>query len=1050
VPPYLAEYQAGANPDHPTFGLPSDNPAYDAWGYKPASLAKPTQHTYTTYYSKGGAAANYPAPPNSEFEQYGMTNSHLALWGNAQPYNSVAKVLQSTDDLGFYSVGPFTGDGFRASNVFPGSEYASKHKLFWAGVHRQPDVKPMTKAWLPNGPSGSKYGICVPSTYPDCDMTLLAAGDPSVGLYDGTVVTGVEDWRQGIDDAYTQAYVNGGFDALIEETNTTDTSITDPCEGPGFLVQITNSLLAVGGLALYTWLLDPELTDLISAEQRFAIAMGCLLGTYYWANSTSGDFGDPKENLFIAQQAIGIPVSWAFVDYTQQQWEVFPLQPPLPLLGGIALSYLFVGDLIGVVLDKVGFLRDLWGLASDILNIVSSFVCRITSGSYDACADNAANPKARRWDAASLAGMLVDEIRSDEGWDRDDPRAEFCYKALLSSPAFMDIGRWDPNRPPIWMTQPTNFLGSIYARDDIQALNQMLAVEGVTKPGEMLYLFGDIGGWDGARSGILDTAQYNNFACQNWELLRNANFTAAKGTNKPQVAFEARQVKYYFDEWVKRLKVAANDPTNLARANKIPGWSGELAFDPSKNNPTQLQIEYAMLWVIQAADFVERLKVLQDFMGSYRLPPEDDNHYATYFTWNLRIYRDLASNPDFSANELWESFFSKFPTETTEERDYLSLILRAVGGCLPNAIRAYWMRAPKAMYDAANAAPAPAAWINRAGFYWPYEPPEGYPLTNLIFPLKHLEGPDSQYLKDLVPLPKPVVTTPVDAHSDWAIAIRMLQAADLSERQAIASTGSGMCTYTPSTADTVSCFLAFNTEFWTNYQPGQSPAYITSWLQAQYSGVWAHTPQALQHFFSWAIWTVPYNATQREQLLEVFKLATAVGFPAPSGTPPQSYPPYGTPLLEGDFAPQETPVLTNPVDPRSHWAIALDMLEAPDLSLRFYYATRLQGWCTDPNTLICFLRYNAMFWEGCPYDQDTDTIVKWLQVQYREFYSVHPIYWVNWAIWSVPYNPQQAEQLKKIYDLAITPAIGFLPPSQVPPRNYPPCDWAYLGVDTSE
>jgi len=901
APPYLAQYELGAFKEGSWWGKFANSPVYDAWGYKPSDLTTPSQRTYTTYFSVGPDAANYPGRGTFE-EKYGIVNSHLAVWGAAQPYNTTgapaSEVLLTQDQVGINSDGSFQTQ----SNTFPTRDWTTKYGGAkadgWEGVWREPvGFSKVIKQWNEDRLVPDQQGaICNPMNYPNCTMMPFMLSQPAVSLYDSPkIYSGITSWKQGIEDAYQKSYVNGGFDAL-DEVNTTDSSGNDPCDGPGYLIQMGNALLAVGALATYTLLIDPELVGLLSEEQRFSLALGTLLGTFYWARSSSGTFGDPAYNEFVAEQALGIPIAWSVVDYVNRRWN-FQLPTPLPIIIGAGVSWFLLGDIIGVILYYTGFLRDLWGFVLNIVDVLEGFICRILSGNYDSCADSSTLPKARRWDAASIAGKLVDEIRSEEGWDRDDPRSEFCYKALLSSPAIMDMARLGPQ--PIFAKQPVNFLGPIYARDDLQSnMNVVIPAEAQppppasalqggsgtenplnpTRPDTMIYQFGLYGGWDGARSGILDTGQYNLFACQNWDRLRNADMSEADKDRHPDGYAAAQQVSDTMTQWVRRLRVAANDPNNLAQQENILGWKTSLQIDPLKVAPTLAEQRAFAEQIWSAKTFVDRLKTIETIFEIYSLPGEyTEAGFTQFVLWNEMFANINSKNPSYTAEDWWENQIRDI-FGTTSRRWEITWMLLYTGGCydMDSEIVQYWKKAPLEMWRAAHDFPVESAEMP-TGWNWPQPPskPVSKPIPTVPVSEPPVYGPPPNPTED----------------PQFDVAVKMLwDAKSLKERGLLGRQNmkNGNCNPAEGYPD-ANCFLQWNSFMWGDWP--NSPT------RGQLVALFKLLSPSNQKAFSYAVLSPPWEPQQLAEYNEVIVNGVRTYYGSdlwwPTGDPPapDTFPP---------------------------------------------------------------------------------------------------------------------------------------------------------------
>lgn len=692
-PPFINQYELGS-------GQGGSSRYYDGWGYKPAGMV-PTQKAYTTYFTHGGAAVNYPPASRAidPFDTYGIVNSTLASFGSTQPYvpNQPGPLLD-TSDIGVNGIGQIPGSLQTASNVYPSAGWFSRHK---------PDVEGTGIEVQASGEWWKQYAsedhtqvgnICNPLNFPYCTMLPIRENRSAVvRLFDGTRVDVMDEWKAAIDRAYHDSYVNGNFDA-IDQCNTTDTSASDPCDNPGLLAEIGPFVgAAVLGL-LFVRIFAPGLSGSIDQPPLLALTIGTVLSGFYWMRAATSSFGLPAENRQFAGEMMAVPLGWAIVNFVARSRPSFQIGMLGEAAIGGTFGYFVLTPITEAILNEAKIGAFIIGALSWLWGSVQWLLCKLVSGNYDSCTDFKNYPDARRWDAAMIAGKLTDEVRATEGWSREDPRSEFAFKAFMTGPHMHDAARIKTASQSAYEKIPVNPMGSIYAPDDLQ--------QDAARVGHQ-WTYGGITGWDGDRSGQLDSANINLFSCQNWDLLRYAQQREKTkvGNNQP---VEAMQIKSTFDEWVQTVRMAALQPNALEYAGvgghkgKIKGWSDDTYVPlPDKEVMTTTQCRAFIDNVAAASDAQGRWNLLSEWQETYN--PCKDTTLQAWLEANLQVYNAIATNPDLKVADLWNNYYAGIPDPAYRSQ----LLWWAASGDSPS-IQAFWFTdPPEAMVQAAVAAPPP-------------------------------------------------------------------------------------------------------------------------------------------------------------------------------------------------------------------------------------------------------------------------------------------------------------------------------------------------------
>lgn len=580
---------------------------YDSWGYKPTGLTRPTQHSSVTEWMYPGAGLN----KDKQSPEYplGLVKSGLAYFGSFP------------GETGSLPIGP--------------SEQA------------QDRFKQIVKQ--PNSDWFKEYDkLCTPYTFPNCDMSPWANSAPVFELWDGKTYHVMDMYSDAITDAYDKSYVNGGFDAL-QEVNENDTSTYDPCDNPSFFEKAVELAAAASAVYAAQKFLVPLVTSVDTGDAWLGPVVTVCAGgaAYNIAEAQLRGWGDNDAEYQRAANFVLVPAvllsGRALGTYMFQSTTVDITQPQFQAIGTGVTFALFVPlrSSLAKALAATGFLS---GYIVTLLNVIvtgaSRFWCQLTTDNFDACEDKGEHPTGRRWDVLSIAGKLTDEACEREGWRRDDPRAEFVFRGLVTGPYLASApSPYKGQHTSWWEKNFWNPLGEIYNTTWYQREN------GPTADPYVEYMtvargHDAITGWDGDTSGALDAANINLYACQNWDVLRNGaqtNSTAA-----------ARGLKSLFDDWVgnnegeKRgtLVDAANNPNNIHKMRTIPGMKSAergVNYQPVTLDP---DCEDLISFVLAAKDIKTRADRARQMALSPECTTTEEQGWADA---NYQMYSWLAS-----------------------------------------------------------------------------------------------------------------------------------------------------------------------------------------------------------------------------------------------------------------------------------------------------------------------------------------------------------------------------------------------------------------------
>jgi len=541
---------------------PSGAGDYDDAGFIPSGLTYPPQNSWNEALNYGGSAHMRTIVP-------GNSNGLKSVdWGVTEGLLTGFGTLAAAGPVKLYDM----GDGLPPGNTFAPGAFAS--------VKNQP--QPYTK-WKYNPNVPASMNVCTPATFPNCDMTSMLEGGGEASFFDHKTQTAGRIYAESLDRAYNKAFVSGGIEAL-RQVNTYEHSTFDPCSQPGFLELLIPLAAGVASVAVFEYYGKPEVT-IAAGQQAATLVSVCLFGFVF--NYTTGlleYFNEPTNKHF--QRAArfllypigaygGMLAGDALYEQTSQTAPQNYYQAGGALLGISVLEHTMVvpiaralssgGALAGILLGTFGFL----------MRSISTLWCRLTTNP-DSCSamDDTTMQDSRRWDAVSITAMLTLEVCEREGWQKDDPHAQFVFQGLLSGPAMLMAPIPDPNTATTkWDLTIANPLGYTYAG--------LWQQEGLwnTVSGKFDAAFQrsqNVVGWDGDVSGLADIGNSNLYSCENWDIMREGLQTKSHPLTK--------HLKANFDAWVGNWKTPeevgilvqkANNPANIEAMKHIPGWELE-------------------------------------------------------------------------------------------------------------------------------------------------------------------------------------------------------------------------------------------------------------------------------------------------------------------------------------------------------------------------------------------------------------------------------------------------------------------------------------------
>jgi hypothetical protein len=438
---------------------------------------------------------------------------------------------------------------------------------------------------------------CTPFTYPNCDMSLVKQSTGTVTMWDGTEIDVVARWSEKV-DALAKAYTRGEFDWLVDQQriNPQETGVFDQCTGK-FVdnSEVFGLLLGIGLPIAFNIAITIVVPIPLPSITRLTISAGLFSYGYYFGQFATSSFTKDSvdRNRLLLQSSISLGVSGGAVAGSLVGALLEPdgtMPIVLGVAGGVA-GYHFLVPYLKTYLNTYTmagseFLGGLLNLYTSYMSEMANVIkCKLEDVTITACMDSNQFPRARRWDTASVAVMLLDEVINPDpkstnkivgagSITKGSPEAEFIFRGLLTGPAMM---MRDATSGTDWQTGTTgNSIfeqGSSYYGSGVGA-NPLGSVvpygwrfDGTTGNYTLDYFYGG----DGEKESSADQNKVqNNFACENWGILRwNLDpQNPSNGNNN-------------WNLWLEALIQASRIPANLAKQDKIPGWTAEATLPKS-------------------------------------------------------------------------------------------------------------------------------------------------------------------------------------------------------------------------------------------------------------------------------------------------------------------------------------------------------------------------------------------------------------------------------------------------------------------------------------
>jgi len=556
------------------WGKPEDENR-DMWGYK-GGMTTPPQHVWSEFYLEG-----FPSLGRGARNQDGSVPPKIGL------------IAQDVDRLTVFG-GQFDENNNKWTTDIgkQGTIQNQAYPLKFGGVNGGG----WGDAWKKQGPDAK---VCTPENYPVCSMSRFRAYAPTLyqwqskpfqGYHDNetgvtTMATEVGDqrnmmneWLHRIDDMVTQ-YQSGAFDGL-RNVNDSDTRNWDPCSEPGTL----ETVLPLGTAAVLVYLVRLiDLTSLVGAQeetllQLSAAALGFHVGKFLFAQGRGIWSGDKTEEeelraamandvLFAAASLVAIPVGSFLSDQLSYNYD-WATPRVLEISSAVAAYLIFRNQFSEWLIEQIrvgGYGAYPITFLLSLVGQVEKFFCRAGNWGQQACMDTKRLPYSRYWDVGSLAAMLVDSARDETGWSRDDPRTEFVYRGLLTTPAFLYAGTEENEIPGLYHTHLVNPIGLIMPVET----DAFPAQTGLNRSHWVNWYSANLASWTGdfdvTKFGVGDF--HLRYACQNFQVLMEGD---EKTVNTKEEAVDAL-VASNLKKWVNALVAKAQDPSYLVQQKTIPG-----------------------------------------------------------------------------------------------------------------------------------------------------------------------------------------------------------------------------------------------------------------------------------------------------------------------------------------------------------------------------------------------------------------------------------------------------------------------------------------------
>ena len=594
---------------------------YDIWGYKPSGL-NPPQHEWNQFYQEGhapkldqGKAVSLliPGQHNDKLEVFG----HSGKTRNTEGLTGRVKNMWDTTEK------------LTAIHTIPHNQQVQQ----FAQITYMSSAEPTP--WAPDATT------CNPTNYPDCSLVsmrqnapliqphanwwsttrgvefldILKGADASLSVNqpvdtipdEGQIEFPMDNWVAAIDRTVAN-YAAGGTAALTE-VNSQDTSNFDPCDDPASL-EVLLPLLFAGASGILVRTYGEEALAFLPSPAKIAIEGGVMGGFWFVGKAAAVSVRVPgtsapldpteeKDDLDIAAQIMAQGIGAAAGVIASQKFD-FEYATQSGFVGGAFLGNLVLQPPISFALNAGSIVGDLALLPVYALNVMAKWFCNMSNWGHTACNDflqtgTATYQDARRWDVGSIAARLTDIACDTEGWERDSPQARFVYEGLMRNPAFMQAATLGPTFAQktggdlgIYGRHATNPIGEIAPIHDGggQTLNSNQTLD--VNPQGGYFVKGSEIDFQQTWSSFTGEADvtymegkenHNRFACQNWDILFNADeceptddpsSTKACAAN-PSAVGEDMVFAARMKQWLAHLVTSAKDPNNYTKAAHIPG-----------------------------------------------------------------------------------------------------------------------------------------------------------------------------------------------------------------------------------------------------------------------------------------------------------------------------------------------------------------------------------------------------------------------------------------------------------------------------------------------
>ncbi len=462
-------------------------------------------------------------------------------------------------------------------------------------------------AWYSEQYTDQNQTYCNPFNYPNCDMSLVASSTGSVVMWDGTKIDVIKRWAEKV-DAIANAYTRGEFDWLVDtqRVNPSRTDNFDQCAGK-FVddSELFGLFLGLGLPVAFNVAMVIVIPIPLPTITRLTISAGLFSYGYYFGQFATSTFTkdsvDRNRLLLQSSTALGISAGAAGGSLVGALLEPDGTMPIVMAAAGGVAGYHFLIPYLKTYLNTYTmsgseFLGGLLNLYTSYMSEMANVIkCQLESVTLTACMDSNEFPRARRWDSASIAVMLLDEvinpppntpnpIKGAGTIKKGSPEAEFIFRGLLTGPAMMMSGVSTPDNT--WTGVSGN---SLYENSTYWGTGTGANPLGPLCPYGWRF-HGDTGeytlDWFYLNDGYFSKAAaqslgQNEIACNTWAYIRSLQYIEeGDGTN----AFAANT---NWNKWLTALIAASQNPANLKAQESIPGWNAPV--NPITNGPLPLK-----------------------------------------------------------------------------------------------------------------------------------------------------------------------------------------------------------------------------------------------------------------------------------------------------------------------------------------------------------------------------------------------------------------------------------------------------------------------------